>query len=163
MFDKLSSYNLVTNLVPGAILAVALSSVGVPIVEPENIGAFLIAAYALGSLTNRIGSIFLDPVLIRLKFLSNRNYVAYVEACEKDTKIETLVENAKAFRTFATGGFLFFAIIFAYKLALIAGISQKIMFYGSVLLFTLIFAFSYRRQNGYIVARVNRFLVADHV
>ena len=155
MFDKLSSYNLVTNLVPGAILAVALRSAGIPIVAASDIAGFAITSYALGSLTNRLGSIALDPVLLRMGFLPQRDYVAYVEACNKDPKIENLVENANAFRTFSVGGILFFIVVALHQVTIYLGFTEKLNFFFVVLFFIIVFGLSYRRQNGYIVSRVN--------
>ena len=155
MFERLSSYNLITNLVPGAVLAVALRSFGLPLVSANEVGAFLVLAYALGAISSRLGSLMLDPLLDKMKLLPKKDYPAFVSACKNDTKIDTLVETANGYRTFATAGILFFLIVGAYEIGSALSANNAIFLLASSLSFTLLFIVSYRKQNGYVAARVS--------
>ncbi|WP_162789215.1 MULTISPECIES: hypothetical protein [Sphingomonas] len=77
MFDKLDAYNLVANLVPGAALTYALHFAGYPTPSPDALGAFVLVAFVAGVTANRLGSLILDPVLRRLKFLKPKTTVHF--------------------------------------------------------------------------------------
>lgn len=156
MFEKLSSYNLVTNLVPGAVLAVALRYSGVPIVGPENVGTFIVLAYALGALSSRVGSLVIDPVLHKTGWLPHRDYRAFVEASAIDPKMDVLIETANGYRTFTSAGVLYFVLILAGKAATAAHLNQPQIFIAAGLVLTAVFALSYKKQDTYVSARVAR-------
>lgn len=93
MFDKLDTYNLVANLVPGAALSYALHFSGFPIPKPEGVVAFLLVSFVAGVTANRLGSLLLDP-LLRLEwihFLHEKNYKAFVTSESDDEKLNILV------------------------------------------------------------------------
>lgn len=154
MFEKLSSYNLITNLVPGAVLAVALRSAGIPLVTPDEVGAFLVLAYALGAISSRLGSLLLDPVLEYIKVLPEKDYPAFVKANRADAKLDTLVETANGYRTFATAGLLFFAILGLYTAGKRLHVGTDLFVILSAAVVTALFIFSYRKQFRYVASRV---------
>ena len=156
MFDKLSSYNLITNLIPGAVLAVALRYSGLPIVGPENIGTFAVLAYALGALSSRTGSLLIDPMLKKSGFLPPRDYRAFVEASAKDPKMDILVETANGYRTFLSAGVLYFVLMAGNSAARAAHLNQVEVLIVAAVTLTVIFAFSYKKQDSYVSARVAR-------
>jgi hypothetical protein len=156
VFEKLSSYNLVTNLVPGAVLAVALRYAGLPLVDPEKVGTFLVLAYALGAVSSRLGSLILDPALHRSKILPSRDYKAFVEVSATDPKMDVLVETANGYRTFTSAGVLFFGMVGAFKAANGLGLSQTEMLMAAAAAITLVFGLSYKKQDSYVSARVAR-------
>lgn len=77
MFDKLDAYNLVANLVPGAALTYALHFSDFPTPSPRDLGAFLLVAFVAGVTANRLGSLILDPLLRRSKFLKPKDYRSF--------------------------------------------------------------------------------------
>lgn len=93
LIGKLSSYNLFTNLLPG-ILFVALlrelTNLNL-IFEPIFLGLFLY--YFIGIVINRIGSLVIEPILRKIKFLTFIDYSKFVKASKMDEKIEILSEN----------------------------------------------------------------------
>ena len=157
VFEKLSSYNLVTNLVPGAVLAVGLRYAGLPVVDPEKVGTFVVLAYALGALSSRLGSLILDPALHRSGLLPARDYKAFVEASATDPKMDVLVETANGYRTFTSAGVLFFVLIGAFKVATGLGVAQSEMLVAAAAATTVVFGLSYKKQDSYVSARVARY------
>lgn len=159
MFEKLSSYNLITNLIPGAVLAVALEAAGLPLVPPDKVGAFVVLAYILGAISSRLGSLLLDPILERAKWLPAKDYPAFVKASQGDTKLDTLVETANSYRTFAMAGILFFVVYGFYRVGKSVRFSSEEFVLLSVAAVTALFIFSYRKQFRYVASRVAAYRV----
>lgn len=109
MFDKLDAYNLVANLVPGAALTYALHYSDFPTPSPDKLGAFLLVAFVAGVTANRLGSLILDPLLRRSKFLKRKDYRAFLMRERGDKKLDALVANSGLYRTFFTAGFIYLA------------------------------------------------------
>ena len=93
MFEKLDPYDVLANLVPGAALTYALHFSKFPTPAPTDWAAFLLVAFVAGVTTNRLGSLVLDPLLRRMKFLKPKNYDAFVASEKVDKKLQTLVAN----------------------------------------------------------------------
>ena len=156
MFDKLDAYNLVANLVPGAALIYALRYSGFPTPSPNDLGAFLLVAFVTGVITNRLGSLLIDPLLRwkRLRFLEPKNYKSFVTAEKNDQKLETLVANAGLYRTFFASGLVYLILISSGVLIERFGIEAKTIFVAAVILGMIVSLFALRKEDGYIKARL---------
>lgn len=154
IFDKISSYNLFNYLFPGIVFGWIFVNLGFIILPVGNIFAVLVAAYALGLLISRVGSLILEPLLKRSRFISFANYEDYVRACDTDKKIELFVEQANSYRTILAG---FVLTIFAYPAVGFANWLQLSEDVRSIILIALgglIFAWSYKKQSEYVSKRV---------
>lgn len=155
LISKLSSYNLFTNLLPG-ILFVAILKEFTDfnlIFDPLFLGLFLY--YFIGIVINRIGSLVVEPILIKVKFLTFIDYSKFVKASKMDAKIEILSENNNICRS-----------LVALCITLLSSIGYKWLMskcifidaYSNIILIVLLFAiflFSYRKQTKYVVKRCN--------
>lgn len=158
MFDKLDGYNLVANLVPGAALTYALHFHGFPTPRPDDIGAFLLVAFVAGVLTNRLGSLVLDPILRhqKVKFLHPKNYKAYVTSQKNDAKLDTIVANTGLYRTFVTAGVLYLLLISLDSLIKEIGLPNKAIFILFVVVAIVVSAFALRKEDNYIHERISK-------
>ena len=154
--NKLSSYNLFNYLLPGiifVILAKALCDYSF-IQQDVILGFFLY--YFIGLTVSRIGSLIIEPLLMRVSFLHFVEYSDFVSASKKDEKIELLSEVNNTYRTFCSL-FLILSMLKLYRLVenKYADLKEWNSF---ILLFFLliIFLFSYRKQTFYIIKRVER-------
>lgn len=156
MFDKLDAYNLVANLVPGAALLYALHSSGFPTPGPKEIAAFLLVAFVAGVMTNRLGSLVLDPLLRhpKVKFLHPKNYKAFISSEKDDKKLDTIVANTGLYRTFVTSGVLYLALMLLNIPIKAYTISNDFIFYLFVISGILISAFALRKEDNYIQERI---------
>jgi hypothetical protein len=155
LFDKLSSYNIFNYLLPGAIFSVMLSKMSSFNLVQEDIltGAFFY--YFIGLVISRIGSLIIEPLLKKVKFLKFSEYKKYVEVSKTDPKIEILSEANNMFRTF-TSLFLLIFLAKLYectfkKLPIFANNENIIV----VLILLFLFLFSYRKQTKFINKRVS--------
>ena len=154
LLDKLSSYNIFNYLFPGVLFVVFLSKVSnYDLIQKDIItGAFLY--YFIGLVISRVGSLFIEPFLKRIKFLKFSDYSKFIEASKIDSKIELFSEINNMYRTICSL-FVLLAIVKLYE----SYLADLTFFkeYGVGILIVLIlalFIFSYRKQTTYITKRV---------
>lgn len=153
LLGKISSYNLFTNLLPGILYVIILKELtGFDLTfGPVFLGLFFY--YFIGVVINRIGSVIIEPLLIKCKFVTFIEYPIFIKACKSDAKIETLSENNNMCRS-----------LVALCLALLISIGYEQLIikfpfigdYNSVIILIgllLIFIFSYRKQTNFISKR----------
>jgi hypothetical protein len=152
MFDKLDAYNLVANLVPGAALTYALHFSKFPTPPPTELGAFLLVAFVAGVTANRLGSLVLDPLLRRSKFLKRKDYRSFLMREKADQKLDALVANSGLYRTFFVAGLIYLVAVIAAPL--VANMPGQTLFVAFVIAGMTVFLFALRKEDGYIHARV---------
>ena len=114
----------------------------------------LFVYYFIGSVISRVGSLFIEPLLKRTKFVTFAPYSDFVAAAKEDPKIEILSEQNNMYRTICAMLLLFGAVIaidkFGKQCIWLEEWSGYLMLTA---LFTL-YLFSYRKQCNYITNRV---------
>ena len=156
LIEKISSYNLLNNLLPGATVCYLMKFfIGIDVIQ-TNIVNNLFIYYFLGMVVSRIGSIIIEPICKKIKLLSYADYKSYLVACKNDGKIETLLETNNTYRTFLAGCIFILLIWVYYK----AGQQFQLLFdiapIITIILLTCLFAFSYKKQTNYIKLRVEK-------
>lgn len=154
VIDKLSAYNIFTNLFPGVIYCfIADKFFGAPLIQDELVVAAFFY-YFCGMVISRVSSVVLEPILKKAKFVKLVDYKMYVDALVKDGQISVLLETSNAYRSvvallvcvLATGGWI--AVVTA-----LPGIG----IYAHYLLLAcllVLFLFAHRKQTQYIVSRI---------
>ncbi len=156
LLDKLGSYNLFNYLLPGVVFsAIASSLTGYSLLQSDLlVGAFVY--YFLGLIISRIGSIIVEPVLKKTRFVKFSSYSDYISASKNDGLIPTLSEANNMYRTFVS---LFLCLLFlkGYELmALQLPCLREWEISILVIALFILFLFSYRKQTAYITKRVQR-------
>lgn len=154
LLNKLSSYHLFNYLFPGILFAVlATRTTRFNFIQPEIIiGLFLY--YFIGLVLSRIGSLLLEPLLRKFKFVTFTSYREFVIASKSDPKLEGLSEANNTYRTLCS--------VFVAELGLKAYEPIEAHFPGLgrhsaiviAALLLVIFLFSYRKQTQYIKERI---------
>jgi hypothetical protein len=152
MFDKLDAYNLVANLVPGAALTYALHFSKFPTPSPGHIGAFLLVAFVAGVTANRLGSLILDPLLRRLKFLKPKDYRSFLVREKEDDKLDALVANSGLYQSFFTAGAIYLLALLSSAAA--AYLTKQGLLTALVICGMLVFLFALKNEDGYIHSRI---------
>lgn len=154
ILSKISSYNLFNYLFPG-IMFVALSKevTGYSFIQQDIfIAAFFY--YFIGLVISRFGSLAIEPILKRFRFLNFADYKDFVSASKKDQKLEVLSEVNNTYRTLCS----MFILLFLLKLY--ERVAQRLTFLqdrNDMILLTLLFVmflFAYKKQSGYISKRI---------
>lgn len=155
VFGKISNYNILNNLIPGAILCVVFKYlVGYDFMSVGTIELIVIFYFA-GMVNSRIGSLILEPILKKVKWVTFRDHHSFVEAEQKDKKINSLVEVNNIYRSMISVAFTALLVKLYY-----GGVEQQWNF-GNVtewillVALLLLFAFAYRKQTKYIVSWID--------
>jgi hypothetical protein len=156
LLDKLSSYNLFNYLLPGAVFAYfAESSFAIELV-PNDLVTAAFVFYFLGVVISRFGSLVLEPLLKKIRVVKFEPYNSFLAACEKDAKIEVLVEAANMYRTFISAMLLLLLFAAYTKVeTLYPSLSEWRSLIGATAL-TIVFLFAYKKQTAYIASRVRK-------
>ena len=168
--EKITSYNVFNNLFPGIIFCFVLNHTTKFNIRTESILQNVFIYYFVGMVISRIGSLFIDKILKKIKiknkktkkkeaFLVFENYSDYIEASKKDEKIEVLSETNNTYRTLIA---LFFSLVIVklYEMFLhnflLKVIGKNVTIVLLFLLLSAMFLFSYRKQTEYICERVEK-------
>lgn len=154
LLGKLSSYNLLNYLIPGALfVAFGRLITRFDLLQPDTILA-LCTYYFYGMVLSRIGSLFIEPILKRYNIIELAPYESYVQAAAVDSKIAELSEQNNMYRTMAA---LFLGLI-VLKLVEAAcdywGVGVAALLSGVLPLLLLLFLISFKKQTKYISKRV---------
>lgn len=154
VLDKISAYNIFTNLFPGVIYCfLAEKLFSVKLIQ-EDLVVALFVYYFTGMVISRVSSVIIGPILKYVRFITFGEYKHYIEASKDDQHIAVLLETSNSYRSvlalllclLATGGWQ--EIVSAYP---------SIISYSDYLMISslsILFLFAYRKQTQYIVARV---------
>ena len=154
IIDKISSYNLFNYLFPGVIFVILLKEITKYNLIQENnfIGSFLY--YFIGLVISRFGSLIVGNLLRKLTFIKFADYSEYVIATDKDNKIELFSEVNNMYRTIIS---MLTILLFAKLwesinecLKLTNGTSLSLL----IISLLILFIFSYKKQTGFVVKRV---------
>ena len=155
LLDKLSSYNIFNNLLPGVLFSVLASKMTELELIQKDIVVGVFVYYFVGLIISRFGSLIIEPLLRKTKFLKFADYKDFIQASAKDGKIEILSEANNMYRTFIATflllGLMKLYFLLATKWSFLTDWSDWIL----VILIIGMFLFSYRKQTNYITKRIN--------
>lgn len=153
VIEKLGSYQIMTNLLPGAFFVIALRFFFELALPTENIGEEILVYYFIGFVINRIGSLIVKPILEKMKFIQEAPYPDYLKAVKVDAKLDILSETNNYFRSTLTC-FILLPIVGLMRM-LIANISWIDRGWkGFAMAFLIVlFLFSYRKQTDIVKRR----------
>jgi hypothetical protein len=154
LIEKLSSYQILNNLIPGVLFVFFFERLTEIKVSPNNLLSASFVYYFFGSLISRIGSLFVDPILVKVNLLRLAPYKEFIKASKSDSKIEILSETNNMFRNF-------FSITLCLSAALLYkftshyfSILEDFIIPFSLIFVAGVFLFSYVKQTNYIVSRI---------
>lgn len=152
--QKLTSYNIFNFLVPGIVFVVLTREATSFSFVQDNLLTGLFLYYFIGMVISRFGSLFIEPLLKRIRFVKFAEYKDFVVASQKDEKLDTLSEVNNTYRTITS----MFVLILLLKLwGLVLGWLPDLKSWNAIFLITFLlfmFLFSYRKQTKYITKRI---------
>lgn len=154
LLDKLTSYNIFNYLLPGVLFAIFVDGLTSLKVLQKDLVVGVFLYYFLGSVVSRIGSLLVEPILLKMKFVQFAPYAAFVKAIKVDAKIEVLSEQNNMYRTFIAL-FISVAAVTVYDRASLAlPILHVVAPYVCIAGFLVLYLFSYQKQTAYVKQRV---------
>lgn len=154
LLDKLTSYNIFNYLLPGVLFAAFVDGLTSLKVLQKDLVVGVFLYYFLGSVVSRVGSLLVEPILLRMKFVQYTPYAVFVKAAKADAKIEVLSEQNNMYRTFIAL-FISVAVVAAYDKASIAiPFLHAAAPYVCIAGLLVLYLFSYQKQTAYVKQRV---------
>lgn len=154
LLEKISSYHIFNYLLPGILFVVIVGKFNhYNLIQDDLIlGAFVY--YFIGLIISRFGSLVIEPILKKVRFLKFVSYPEFVTASKNDPKIDIFSETNNMYRTFCSM-FVLILLLRLYELiALKFFISKEWSIYILIILLLIIFFWSYRKQTIYITKRI---------
>lgn len=157
IIEKISRYNVFNYLFPGAlfmILAPKFLGKNLSLFFNQNLIASLFLAYFIGMVISRIGSVVIEFILKKIKFIEFAEYKDFLEASKIDKKINTLSEENNIYRTLIS---LFLSLLFVYGFVFLLkffNINMEALYVVIFVFCLILFLFSYRKQTNYIKRRI---------
>ena len=154
LLDKLSSYNIFNYLFPGVLFAFFVTKLTSFQIEQKDIieGAFVY--YFFGSIVSRIGSLIVEPILLKSGFVTHAPYDAFIKAAKEDPKIEILSEANNTYRTICSLMVTIGIVILCDKILIYCPQLKGITPFALITALFLLYLFSYKKQTKYIVKRI---------
>lgn len=166
LLQKLSSYNIFNYLLPGVIfVVVAEAFTSIHLIQKDIVlGVFVY--YFIGLIVSRVGSLVVEPLLKRLRFIHFAPYSHFVAASKEDEHLLVLSEANNMYRTFCAL-VVILAVLKGYEWLATCFPQVGQWIYGLLVIVSFaIFCFSYRKQSQFITNRINSVLKmkeGDHV
>ncbi len=156
ILNKISSYNLFNNLLPGILFVILLNNFTKFEIEQENVFLAAFLYYFIGMTIARISSVIIEPLLKKTRFVNFRHYKLFVEACKKDNKIDVLVETNNKFRVLLTVIILTICSKIFYSMNLsFLKLSTNVQQYLLLFSLAVLYLFAYRKQTNYVTKRID--------
>jgi len=155
--DKLDSYQILSNLLPGAFFVTMVKLFYGIDLTGWNVGEIIITYYFVGFIISRLGSLILEPFLKKVKWVEFAPYSDFLAAEKADNKVTILSETNNYIRSLLTATVLLPAfwllLILKENNIWFATHWKEIFWVGAILLFS----FSYRKQTSFVRKRVQDF------
>lgn len=143
--EKLSAYQLFNFIYPGAVFLGILRFKGVQLGILEEIWWFLLASYFLGMTISRFGSVVIEWVCLKFKWIEKYDIKKYSDSLAKDRFTGILLELTNTYRTICSmGTLLLFCTVSKYQQ------DDKCCVIIVELLFILLFGISFVKQHHYL-------------
>lgn len=161
IIEQLSAYEILNNIIPGAIFVVLADRMTMFSFQTDNVVADMVIFYLAGLIIGRVGSLVIEKFLKRIRFVIFAPYTDYVKAEKKDNKVQILSNKNNVYRSLSGLGLcLVIAIIFDHWWSsnLWFGNHPHVIngiFATGLMIF---FAFAFRKQTGYVKDRGEKVL-----
>jgi hypothetical protein len=159
--SSLPVYNVLTNLIPGTVLATLLKLYvkGCDIFSfSDNVLILVVIFYFLGVVSARISSLLVEPLLMKLKIVKYESHKDYTNAelREQTEKLTQLSRMSIEYRNYLS----VFIIVLVLKLSFLSSHVEEFVANNSgwpiLCLGGLLFLFSYRKQTRYVSSRITQ-------
>lgn len=159
LLTKLSSYNILNYMIPGAVAFIFLVQViGLKFIGTWPAYMICIFIYFIGMVCNRIGSLVIEPCYRKWRIVVYAQYSDFVRAEQVDKKLTVLNEINNSYKTYAATFFLLFLICIIYGLFVTKNLNSDWLKLLTIFALYVLFSLSFHKQTAYIRKRVNTIL-----
>lgn len=151
---QLSSYKIFNYLIPGVIYVIIIKQITSYNFIQEDIFIGLVLYYFIGMTISRVGSLIIEPLFKKVKFVIFEPYDKYYAASQKDSKVLDRLEEANSFRTYMSVFICSLATMLMEYICSKLYIDTNVLIVIVVSLLFIIYAFAYRKQISLLVKRI---------
>lgn len=158
LLSKLSSYNILNNLLPGVIFCTLLPTITEYSISNQDLLTLGFIYYFVGLTISRVSSITIEPLLKKFGFVKFVSYSSYNEALSKNPKLDILSETNNTYRSIIA---VCFSLCMAKIYEIVAtkcAISHQTDMALLIIVLSILFLYSYKKQTKYIVDNINSIL-----
>lgn len=155
ILEKISSYNFLNYIIPGTILSIILNKVyGWDVLYRDNWYLSCIIFYFVGMLNGRVGSLIVEPIVIRCFNVDRVSYGEYVKAERIDHKIAVLDSQKNVYRSFLSMSIILICVELIDGLQINCDELLELRMLIFLFLLIIIFIVSYAKQSRYVCNRI---------
>lgn len=155
ILNKISSYNIFNYLFPGAVFVTLAAHFGILKPPSDELVQKLLWFYFVGLTISRVGSVAIEPLLRKVRFAKEKSaYGAYLTACEKDQKLEVMLEVSNTYRTLVTAFGVLLVSMITVSAVQALGVSVAWRDRSVMVLLLALFLLSFRNQDEIVTQRV---------
>lgn len=150
----LSRYEILNNLIPGALLCYILGLLGYYHVE-GNVIVHFFAFYIVGVINSRVSSLVIEEIYKKIRIIKWKPYSSYNKAKQSRPFIATLQETANMYRSFTSVFFIsLLAVLYKEVCEKYTWLDNNGYWIVLILIF-VIYTLSYRKQvNKYVIKNI---------
>lgn len=161
LIEKISSYNLFNNLLPGTLFALIGEKASSFTLTNDDLFVAFFLYYFYGIIIGRFGSLCLHPILKKLKIIKFVEYKDYLNALKQDPVINTLSTENNVYRNISSM-LLCLGVLWGCGLAYEKfQICKDYGLFIAYLTAVFIFIFAYRKQTNFITKRIDNISKKD--
>lgn len=156
IIEKISSYHIFNYLVPGYLFLIISGQIMEKNLIIDSLIYSFFEAYFIGIIISRISSLVIEKIIVKIWKLKKEPYDKYIEANKKDDKLEILNQDCNMYRSLCTLMLIELALKIMVMFEISSLINKDILILVMFTLLTILFAFSFVKQNRFISSRVKR-------
>ncbi len=154
ILEKISNYHLFNNLVPGVIFIITSDYILETNIYNDNLLYLFFISYFIGIIISRFGSLVTANILYKFTKEKGESYKNYIISCQKDDKIEVLMQDKNMYRNLCTMLILLLVLKLFSMLKVYFKINNDWMIIIILVILIILFAISFLKQNKYISSRI---------
>lgn len=154
--EKLEEYKIFNYLLPGIIFTYLLKYYVEIDIFQSNVIEMAFIFYFIGSVISRFGSVVIEEILKKIKFIKYSNYNDYINAVKKDDFIKKLLISNNTYRTLCAGFLLILIIKGVKALVNYFNLPTGIIYTIVIIFGFILYLLSFKKQTGIIVKRVDK-------
>ncbi|QGY47761.1 hypothetical protein GM418_30095 [Maribellus comscasis] len=161
LVNKLSSYNLFNYLLPGVLFVVILNLTSSYDLLQDSLFEGALLYYFIGLVINRIGSLVIEPIFKKIKFVSYKTPEEFRNASTVYPRILIFSETNNMFRGLCAMFLILIIIVGLDRLGVQVDFNNGMIQLISLVVLLVLLLFSYRKQTKVIFDRIEDVL-SDH-
>lgn len=154
LINKISNYHVFNYLVPGGVYIIIFDSFVEKVFYTSNYIILFLIAYFIGVIISRFGSLVISKILYKFTKQVGDDYSNYIDACNKDQKVDELMQDKNMYRSFCS----MLVLLLISKIVKIIidkfNINIEILIIIIAILLIVLFSLSFLKQNRIINERV---------